>query len=120
MRLRVLQKPWQFRKVYRDGKKVDCAPFASVFYVHSGEAEPEGPRFGFVASRRLGGAVRRNRAKRLLREVARRSAESLGRSDLWVVFVARPGILSANYQDLLAEVQHRMTDEGLIAGDASS
>jgi ribonuclease P protein component len=36
------------------------------------------PRLGVTASRRLGGAVRRNRAKRLIREVFRRNKPAAG------------------------------------------
>lgn len=48
-----------------------------------------GPRLGVIASRRVGSAVRRNRAKRLIREFFRASASSLGDYDM--VVVVHPG-----------------------------
>ncbi len=48
--------------------------------------EPTATRLTVIASRRVGGAVRRNRAKRLLREAAR---GHLWRGGLDVVLVAR-------------------------------
>ena len=54
------------------------------------------PRLGVVASRKIGGAVRRSRAKRLLREVYRRGERPAG--DL--VLIARRGIEDASWPDL--------------------
>lgn len=54
------------------------------------------PRLGVVASRKIGGAVRRSRAKRLLREVYRRGERPAG--DL--VLIARRGIEEASWPDL--------------------
>jgi ribonuclease P protein component len=58
-------------------------------------------RYGFVAGKRLGKAVVRNRVKRLLREVARATSTKTG----WdVVFIARSQSATANYHELGASV----------------
>jgi len=58
-------------------------------------------RYGFVAGKRLGKAVVRNRVKRLLREVARTTATKTG----WdVVLIARSQAAMANYHELEASV----------------
>jgi len=49
-------------------------------------------RLGITATRKIGGAVRRNRAKRLIREVFRRN--KIGRLD--VVVVARRELVDAS------------------------
>ncbi|MDE2881887.1 MAG: ribonuclease P protein component [Acidobacteriota bacterium] len=54
------------------------------------------PRLGVVASRKIGGAVQRSRAKRLLRELYRRGERPAG--DL--VLIARHGIQEASWPDL--------------------
>jgi ribonuclease P protein component len=53
-------------------------------------------RAGFVTSRRLGGAVVRNRLRRRLREIVRRHQHEL-REGFWFVIVARYEAATASY-----------------------
>jgi ribonuclease P protein component len=53
-------------------------------------------RAGFVTSRRLGGAVVRNRLRRRLREIVRRHQAEL-RQGFWFVIVARYEAATASY-----------------------
>jgi ribonuclease P protein component len=58
---------------------------------------------GVVAARKVGTAVERNRARRILRAAWREVAPSIGNG--WdVVLVARQGIRGAKTQDLVAEM----------------
>jgi ribonuclease P protein component len=61
-------------------------------------------RAGFALSRQLRGAVRRNRARRRVREAYRLSRDLL-REGTQVVFVVRSGALTVEFSELLIEVQ---------------
>ena len=54
-------------------------------------------RLGIIASRRVGGAVDRNRAKRRLREMFRRRAQPDGQRSLDVVAIARADLVHAPF-----------------------
>ncbi|PYJ64033.1 MAG: ribonuclease P protein component [Verrucomicrobia bacterium] len=59
--------------------------------------ENSGPcRAGFVTSRRIGGAVVRNRVRRRLREIVRQHQHEL-REGFWIVLVARRDAADVNY-----------------------
>jgi ribonuclease P protein component len=64
-------------------------------------------RLGIVASRRIGGAVLRNRAKRRLREVFRRQrpdeARAGGDQAMDIVVIARRDLINAPFSRLEAE-----------------
>lgn len=62
----------------------------------------------FVAGRRVGGAVERNRARRVLRAAWRDVAPRM--QEGWdVVLVARGSIREAKTQDLVAEMEQLLT-----------
>jgi ribonuclease P protein component len=69
---------------------------------------PGPDRFAVVASKKVGGAVQRNRARRILRE-AWRSVSGLapGRD---AVLVARAKIAGARTQDLVVEMQDLLNE----------
>ena len=75
---------WQFDLVYSQGRKRTCQALV-LFYL----ARPADSRAAFVASRKVGGAVARNRAKRLMREALRQVKPSLPESEGWLVMIAR-------------------------------
>ena len=67
----------------------------------------------FVAGRRIGGAVLRNRARRILR-AAWREVEDKVEDGYDVVVVARAAIVGARSQDLVAEVEELLSRAQVI------
>ena len=63
---------------------------------------------GFTASRKVGGAVVRNRAKRRLREAARHVLPLLGTSGADYVFVARASTADAPWEALLDDLENAL------------
>ena len=63
-------------------------------------------RLGFTASRKVGGAVERNRAKRRLRAAARAILPLQARERTDYVLIARPATLTRPYADLMKDLAH--------------
>ena len=57
-------------------------------------------RLGIVASKKLGGAVQRNRAKRLIRNIFRQSIPLPGRQGVDVVVIPRRELFDAAYSNI--------------------
>lgn len=70
-------------------------------------------RFGIVASKRIGGAVVRNRVRRLVREAIRLHCDLV--SPGWdAVFIARRGIVNADYWEVENSVTQLLSSSGLL------
>ncbi len=73
-------------------------------------------RYGFSVSKRLGGAVVRNRVKRLLREAVRTTPQEMGAlvSGYDVVFIARPPVVGQPYAEVCTVVRVLLRRAGLL------
>jgi ribonuclease P protein component len=79
-----------FERVYKHAAKVWHTPYFVIFYQRY-----EGYEVGFVASKKIGNAVKRNRAKRILRAHFIEAADTLPKGRY--VFVAKAPLLETPY-----------------------
>ena len=95
-----LRRQADFLEIRASGIRRECG-FFYVNILNRPKREPALRRVGIIASRRIGNAVARNRAKRRLRDLFRRNQDALPAScDL--VLIARPYIFRATGSELEA------------------
>jgi ribonuclease P protein component len=81
-----------------------CARGAVVVQARARDDQPL-VRAGFTATRRIGGAVERNRAKRRMREAARLLLPQFAHPGFDYVFIARGGVTRRPWPRLLDDVK---------------
>jgi ribonuclease P protein component len=117
-----LSRSADFDRVYREGRS-HASRHLVVYAFPGGEREgDEGPRLGVSVGRKVGGAVERNRMKRLLREAFWAAAADLPETYDFVL-VARPDAAElarergeAGVEEALREV---LAKAGLVAEEST-
>jgi ribonuclease P protein component len=92
-----LRKQRDFQLVRAEGKRSLCGPF--IFQCREVPDAQLPRRFGVIASRRVGNAVKRNRGKRLMRELFRLHESKLPES-VDLVVVLRSGFDHFDFAEL--------------------
>jgi ribonuclease P protein component len=85
----------EFRRVYEQGRRLHARYFTAFIL----PSQNERPRIGITATRKIGNAVERNRARRLLREAFRKNKWLVPAGVDIVINVKRP-LVEAAYGDL--------------------
>lgn len=108
----MLQKKWrlrlksEYKSVFENNKSI--AVKHVVLYLYRGSR-----KCGFIASKKVGNAVQRNRAKRLMREVIRLHWNQLA-EDIQIIFIARPSIKGISYFEVERSILYALRKSGAI------
>jgi len=119
---RRLSRSGEFERVYREGRSHASRHLVVYAFPRADDADSE-PRLGVSVGRKVGGAVERNRMKRLLREAFWAGSEELREGHDFVI-VARPAASElarqGGEQAIEAELREVLAAAGLAHGDEAS
>jgi ribonuclease P protein component len=96
---RRLRRRTEFQRVFDDGLRIR-GRFLTMLLAPN---EARAARLGIVASRKLGDAVRRNRAKRVIREIFRLNPQSGEATGVDIVVIPRVELFGAAYTSLVED-----------------
>ncbi len=108
MALSTLKKRSEFLRV-RGGPRWSTPAFVLEARPRPAAAEEAGARFGFTVSKKVGGAVIRNRVRRRLRALVAALDPALVKPDFDYVLIARPGAENRGYRDLEADLDQALS-----------
>ncbi|MFQ5649483.1 MAG: ribonuclease P protein component [bacterium] len=90
---RIIKRSDEFNEIFSQGRRVSSAHF--VLFV----TDNDSLKYGFAVSRRMGGAVKRNYAKRRLREILKLNQDLLP-EDKRFILLAKPGVERQRFKHL--------------------
>lgn len=113
---RIRRRP-DFQRVYDQGSRIS-GRFSILFLLARPHQAGAPSRLGIAATKKFGGAVERNRAKRLIREVFRRNRIAPGFD---VVVIPKRGLLDAKLTALEADyralIERQLERARRVGGD---
>jgi ribonuclease P protein component len=101
-----LKKTKDYQRTFSYGKSYISRQV--VIYLLKGDT-----RFGFIASKKVGNSVRRNRAKRIMREVIRLNLYRI-RPDYQFILIARQAINWASYAEIEKSILYLLRKAGVL------
>ena len=102
---RIRKRP-EFQEIQANGRRTTTPHFVLLVYARSpGDRDAEQARLGVAVSRKVGTAVVRNRAKRLVREAFRATRE-LWAPDLDLVVIVRKATSGMQLSEVVEEWRH--------------
>ena len=109
-----LRKQSDFSRVYKQGKSRGSR-FAVILYRRNGLKYT---RTAFVASKKVGNSVERNRSRRLMR-AAYRSVEPKVKRGYDIIFVARASITGCKEPEVEKSLKKSLESAGILTGSSN-
>ena len=93
----LIKKKEDFAHVFRNGSFSNCSSFTINYAKKSKVASTNSPRFGIIASKKVGNAVQRNFAKRRTKAL-KNIFLNCGRNEFDYILVAKKNLLNENFK----------------------
>ena len=65
---------------------------------------------GYIATKKIGKAVKRNKAKRIMKELAKKILIK-GKINSYFVLIAKPSLLQTSFEELFRELEDKINDK---------
>ena len=65
---------------------------------------------GYTATKRIGNAVKRNKAKRIMRELAKKIIRK-DKTNIYYVLIAKPSLLDTSFEELIKELRNKINEK---------
>ena len=104
-----LKKKYMFAYCYRAGK-VAHAKSCLMYYTPS---KNRNVKIGISVSKKVGGAVQRNRARRVIREAITPFLQSINKN-YNLIFVARENVLSFSFNEIKQDIEYMLKKAGVF------
>ena len=95
-----------FINIQNNGNKHVCSSFIIQSFKNNSQNQPS--RFGFTASKKVGGAVERNKAKRRMRELVYSLKDKFKEFGYDYVLIARKNIVDKKFEDLKKDLNNTL------------
>ena len=102
MSINKIKKTKEFTQIYNNSKKI-YTKYTIIFISHNNDDK----KFGFVASKKTGNAVNRNKIKRLFRETVRNNLEYFKDKTNYIIVgkaILKENIANLCYKDIEKEI----------------
>ncbi len=106
--LSILKRRAEFLAAASSGRKCATKGLVLQARAHESGQESGGLRYGLTASKRVGNAVMRNRAKRRLRALAREVLPAMAGESCDYVLIARPETVSRDFAALRGDLLYAL------------
>ena len=100
----LIKKKEDFSHIFRKGSFLNCNSFTINYAKKSKVAGTNSPRFGIIASKKVGNAVQRNFAKRRIKAL-KNIFLNCGKNELDYILVAKKNLLNENFKILSAQLE---------------
>ena len=103
----LIKKKEDFAHVFRNGSFLNCSSFTINYAKQSKIVRKNYPRFGVVASKKVGNAVQRNFVKRRTKAL-KNIFLNCGRNEFDYILVAKKNLLNENFKILSSQLEQTL------------